>query len=100
MSPLNRDRHRKKLQDLLSRANDEAFFEMVWAIDALQSGRADVASRYISFPREAVTADMGSSLKIHKWDMETLIGQLLATPKSRAHDGRNKVLNCNLFGAG
>jgi hypothetical protein len=77
MSLLNRNRYRKKLQELLARASDEAFFQMVWAIDALQSGRETLAARHIQFPAAAATSDLNSKLAIHKWDLETLIVQLL-----------------------
>src|SRR5258708_24951428 len=98
MSLMNRDRYRKKLQDFLSRAPDEAFFEMVWAIDAVQSDRSDIAARYLRFPAEAATTDIDSKLAIRKWDLETLIGQLLITPKREWRtNGPNRITNCSLF---
>jgi hypothetical protein len=100
MSLLNRDRYRKKLQDLLERAEDEAFFEMVWAINALQSGRVQPASRLIKFPAEAATSEFSSRFSIHRWELETLIGQLLITPKISRRAGPNRITNCRLFAAG
>jgi hypothetical protein len=100
MSLMNRDRYRKKLRELLSLANDENFLRMVWAIDALQSERVTAASRCIRFPTEATASDLTSKFKIHKWELETLVGQLLTTPKSIARDGRNRILNCTEFGTG
>jgi len=100
MSRLNRDRYRKKLHKLLSRSNVEKFVQMVWAIDALQSGRAEAASRCIRFPAEAATDDITSKFAVHKWDLETLVCQLLITPKDRLREGRNRHTNCSLFNAG
>ena len=101
MSLMNRDRYRKKMRDLLSRSPDEDFFEMVWAIDALQSDRSDIAARYLQFPAEAATTDLDSKLAIRKWDLETLIGQLLVTPKrERRANGPNRITNCRLFHTG
>ena len=100
MSFFNRDRYRKKLQELLSRADDEAFFQMIWAIDALQSDRVDAAARYIQFPAAAATSDLDLQFAIHKWDMETLIVQLLVTPKSKPREGPQRFTNCALFRAG
>ena len=100
MSLLNRNRYRKKLRELLSIADDEAFFQMVWAIDALQSGRADAAAHCIRFPQEAATSDMSSRFAVYKWDLETLIGQLLITPKSKRRNSSIPLLNCTRFAAG
>jgi hypothetical protein len=96
----NRDRYRKKLQELLSIADDEAFFEMIWAIDALQSERVEAASRCIRFPPEAATSEMASHFRIYKWELETLINQLLITPKAPPRSDRNRILDCRKFAAG
>ncbi|MBV9064944.1 MAG: hypothetical protein JO004_04150 [Methylobacteriaceae bacterium] len=100
MSRLQRERHRKKLHELLSKADDEGFCEMVWAIDALQSDRVEAAKPFIEFPPEAATSEIGSDSLIHKWELETLISQLLITPKKRLREDRNVFLNCKLFSAG
>lgn len=101
MSIVNRDRFRKKLKSLLEVADDESFFQLVWAIDALQSDRVDFAAKYIEYPKEAAGAKLGSKYSIQEWDLETLIGQLLTTPKRKIIEGRrNRVLNCSQFGAG
>jgi hypothetical protein len=77
MSTFNRDRYRKKLKSLLSKAEDEAFFQMVWALDAIQSNRAKVAQPYFNFPQEAVDPKIDSQYAVHKWDLESLVGRLL-----------------------
>jgi len=97
MSRVSRDYHRKKLNDLLSHADDEAFFQMVWAVDALQSGREQQAARYLRYPPAAVTDHVASEHAVHPWDLETLVGQLLITPKSPKLPGPNRMLNCTQF---
>jgi hypothetical protein len=99
MSRLKRDLYRKKLQEVLARADDESFFQMVWAIDALQSGRAEVASQYLRFPPEAANSDITSKYAMHKWELETLIGVLLTTPKYTLRGGLNRLTDCTHWDA-
>ncbi|AMN45042.1 hypothetical protein [Rhodoplanes sp. Z2-YC6860] len=89
----------KKLHSLLSKADDFAFLKMVWAIDALQSGRAHYARQHITFPAEAANAVPGDKFSIHRWELETILIQLFLVPKTPRRDGRNQILNCAVFGA-
>jgi len=73
---------------------------MIWAIFALQSGRSEAAARYLRFPAEAAVSDMGSTYAIRKWELETLIAQLLITPKFKVRRGPNRMANCGLFRTG
>jgi hypothetical protein len=94
------DLHRRKLSGLLGTADDEAFLIMCWASDALQSGGAKVAERFLKFPTEAATRDMSSPYFIHKWNIETLVNELLSTPKTRQKPGRRfRTLDCRNFNA-
>lgn len=86
-----------RLKRLLSRANDEDFFALVWGLDALQSGREDLAARILEFPLEAATSDPGAPLAIHRWELESLMGQLLVTEKAPVLLGLNRQLNCRTF---
>jgi hypothetical protein len=100
-SARRRDRYRRKLTELLSKSDDESFFHMVWAIDALRSGRAEAASRCIGYPPEAAGAKIGSQFAMHPWELETLVGQLLTTPKLTARDAAlNWPTNCMQFDTG
>lgn len=100
MSILRRDIYRKKLTSLLQAADDEEFFVMVWAAHAIQTGRAVHARRFLEFPREAVTTDLSSDFAVHPWRCETLLNEVLATPKSAIIPGRpNRRLNCKTFKA-
>lgn len=88
-----------KLDALLSYSDDDAFLQMIWAVDALQSDRVEAARKYIAFPPEAANSDMGSPLAVHKWELETLVNRLMLTPKAKPHPGRNRITNCNIFAA-
>jgi hypothetical protein len=99
LNSLNRHRYRKKLTKTLSKADDEAFCQLVWSVDALQSDRVGPASRYLRYPQEAATSDPTSRYAVFKWDLESLINQLLITPKLPIRPGLNRVLNCESFEA-
>jgi hypothetical protein len=97
VSLLQRDRYRKKLDKAVSRASDEDFVQMVWAIDALQSERAAAAVKCLNLPAEAETSEISSKYAIHKWELETLLGELLVTPKAAVGDGKNRTMDCELL---
>src|SRR4051794_8299679 len=99
MSRLKRDIKGKKLRNLLGRADDEAFLQMMWAVDALQSERLDPARKHIQFPASAAASDIGAQSAIHSWELETLVSQLLLTGKLKLGAGKNRFLNCSQFAA-
>lgn len=82
MSRVARDIYRKRLRHALAITGDEAFLQMTWALDALQTGREDLAARTLRFPEAAATKDIASPYAIHAWELETLVNQLLLTPKA------------------
>lgn len=94
---LRRNRHRKKLRNLLSKADNEAFLQLIWSVDALQSERAAVASKHLLYPPGAATADIDAKLAIRKWELETLVGELLISPKAKPSEGKNRILDCSKF---
>jgi hypothetical protein len=98
MSMLKRNRFRKKLKKLLSKAFDEQFIQMIWAVNALQSDRIGAASKYLTFPKEAATSAIDSKFAIHKWELETLVSQLLTIPKNFKPETRSRIANCQLWG--
>lgn len=98
MSRANRDLKRKKLLDLLSRADDEAFVRLVWSVNALQSGREDAAAPLLKFPSQAAATEIASPYAIREWELETLTTLLLTTPKYELRDGLNKLPDCAQFG--
>ena len=94
--------HRKQLVKMFARANDAAFLQMIWATDALQSGREAAAKPYFStYPPEAAAKSSlpPSRFSIHRWEFETLIVQLFLSPKELPREQGNLVLDCSKFEA-
>ena len=93
--------HLKQLLKMFARANDAAFLQMIWAVDALQSGREAEAKPYIStYPQEAAAgSSIESPLGIHRWELETLIVQLFLAPKELPRNQGNLILECSKFEA-
>jgi hypothetical protein len=62
--------HLKQLLKMFARANDTAFLQMIWAVDALQSGREAVAKPYLSTypPEAAANSSIQSPFGIHRWE--------------------------------
>jgi hypothetical protein len=91
--------HLQQLLKMFARANDAAFLQMIWAVDALQSGREAVAKPYLStYPAEAATeSSLKSQLGIHRWELETLIVQLFLVPKELPREQGNLLLDCSKF---
>ncbi len=78
MSALKHDLALKRLRKLLSIAQDEQFFLLIWAIDAIQSENESEKTRAImTYPQEAVKTDFRSRFFVHKWKMETLLNEIL-----------------------
>src|SRR5262245_58580968 len=90
----------KQLLKMFARAQDAAFLQMIWAVDALQSGREAAAKPYFSTypPQAAVESSVPPSpFSIHRWELETLIVQLLLVPKELPREQGNLVLDCSKF---
>jgi len=83
-SPAKVAYHLKQLRKLFPRAGDREFLQMVWAIDALRSGRSEAAARLLTFPPQAADQSIGARFAVHQWELETLLIQLfLLTRKTR-----------------
>lgn len=96
-----RELYRKKLDRYLELASDEAFIQLIWAADAIQTDQPDAASRYLrNVPPEAVTKDMNSKLALYKWELETLVNELLVVPKRQKQLRRQwRELDCSRYDA-
>jgi hypothetical protein len=70
---------------------------MVWAIDALHSGRPEAAARLLTFPRQAIDQSIGSRFAVHRWELETLLIQLFLTPKEDPQPDTTPVFDCSKF---
>lgn len=97
MSRAARDLHRGRLIRLLSQADDEGFCRLVWAIDALQSGREGAVRGVIEYGPEAVTNEIINRFYVQKWALETLVNELLVHPKAIPRVGLNWRLNTEAF---
>jgi hypothetical protein len=98
VSLVRRNLYKGKVTDLLAKADDEAFFIMVWATHAIQTERSDKARPFLTFPQKAVTDDLASEFAVHPWKLETILNELLAIRKSKLLPNRpNRYLDCRQF---
>lgn len=98
MGKLGRDIYRRKLERLLSQSEDEKMIALVSAVVAVQSGNVSALAAVHDLPREAVGAELGSPYHIPLWSLETLVNELLATPKRKAPvSGRTRFLKADIF---
>lgn len=73
---------RTQLSTRLSAADDVAFLRMLWTLNALQTGRAGEAGRFLDgYPPDAATEGILGPRAIYPWELETLANELLTTPK-------------------
>ena len=97
VSPLTRRKQlpqlRAALSSRLSLADDEGFVAMIWALNALQTGRSQVALPFFeAVPEGAATEGILGPHAIYPWELETLGNELLSTPKDpvyRTFNSRN-----------
>lgn len=76
--------------------------ELLWATHALQSDRVGAARAVLgsSFQPEAATTDIPSQFAIYKWELETLVNELLTIPKQPVkRGGTEKNTSCRSFTA-
>ena len=100
MARFNRDRFRRKLDNTLNRAEDEAFQVLIWAVDRLQSGDLGQARRFLHFPPQVVGGHLGDRYFIPPWEMETLLNERLTLPPLQLKpNAPNRVMNCREFNA-
>src|SRR5262245_25769964 len=64
-SPAKGAYHQKQLRKLFPRAGDKQILQMMWAVDALGSGRAHAAAKLLDLPRAALEQAPGSPYSIH-----------------------------------
>lgn len=65
---------------------------MIWTLNALQTGRAEAADRFLNgFPPEAATAGILGPHAIYPWELETLVNEFLIAQGNlyRTFDCRN-----------
>jgi len=98
MTRLGRDTYRRKLERTLSQSLDEPMIGLISAVVGIQGGYDAPLSAVRDLPPEAIGAKLGSPYHIPLWSMETLVNELLATPKVRDQGiGRTRLLRTDLF---
>jgi hypothetical protein len=69
---------RQKLRRLLGSADEVAFLRMIWTLNALQTGRADVARRFLGpIPSDAEIEGILGPQAVYPWELETLVNEFL-----------------------
>lgn len=93
--------YRKRLDWLLGSANDEAFVQLIWAMNLIQGENPAAGLPYVSgVPEGAISGDISNPYFIYKWELETVLNWLLRTRKRRAPgQGRFHVLDCRKYNA-
>lgn len=88
---------RKRYFKWLERADDADCLTMIWAVRTLQSGKANVAQRYIAFPKEAAMDGILGDHAVYPWELETFVTSLLTTEKDKPRQGRHHRSDCTTF---
>lgn len=80
---------KNKLKKCLKRTRLRDLLIQVWSVENLRRGTPEVASRFLRFPRDAVSANPGTPYFIAPWTLETLINEALvnqsASPNTRRY---------------
>ncbi len=98
MGKLGRDVRRRRLRRHLSQSFDEPMISLISAVVAVQSGNANALKAVSDLPLEAVGTELGSKFHIPLWSLETLVNELLATPKRQGFEiGRYRFLDPTRF---
>jgi len=94
LSTLKLDRARTRFRKAMSIAPQERFLLMLWAVEALRSGRPDLARRFIQFTPEQEKQAVGDTYAIFPWELESLAIQSLLTPRQTV----GRLYRCEDFG--
>jgi hypothetical protein len=94
LSTLKLDRARTRFRKALSIAPQERFLLMLWAVEALRSGRPDIAKQFIQFTPDQAKQAVGDTYAIFPWELETLAIQSLTAPRQVA----GRFYRCEDFG--
>lgn len=98
MGRIGRDVYRRKLERLLSQGVDEAIVSLIATVVAVQAGNRNALHAIPDMPTEALGSKLGSAHFIAPWTLETLVNELLATPKRKGFDaGRTRTIDAGHF---
>jgi hypothetical protein len=82
MSGRVREFYREKLRDLLCHTDPDELCQAYCAAFSLYEGETALASRqFRNFPQEATSATLGSPVRFHDWEAETVVNEAFALPK-------------------
>lgn len=80
---------KNKLKKCLKRTRLRDLLIQVWSVENVRRGTPEGASRFLRFPRDAVSANPGDPYFIAPWTLETLVNEALvhqsATPITRRY---------------
>jgi hypothetical protein len=68
---------RNKLKNLLKKTRLRDLLILIWSVENVRSGNPKVAQRFLSFPKDAVSAKPGDGYFVAPWTLETLINEAL-----------------------
>lgn len=97
-SQFRRAHYLKRLRTLLSETATEDLLLSMWHLRQLQSGRSEKNLFFKSLPRDAITTDIGASLYLHPWTLETLANLKIMNPYA-SKMGRERKLDVRHFDA-
>jgi len=98
MGTIGRDVYRRKLERYLAHSLDEPIIALVSALVAILGGDPGPLHIMPDLSPEAVGAELGSPYHIAPWTLETLVNELLATPKAEGLGlGCTRVLRHDSF---
>jgi len=86
-----------RLLTMLSHTEDPDTLTMLWAVHALQNGRAAAARKHLNFPPQANTSNLDSPFAVFPWDIETLVTLMMNTPKSVSPPWMMRPMNVRQF---
>ncbi|CAN7680652.1 hypothetical protein LJR235_005376 [Pararhizobium sp. LjRoot235] len=85
------------LKSMLSHTDDLRLLRMFWAIHALQGRKHQRADKFLDYPPQAESPGIGSKFAVYPWDLETLIGLTLTTPKAFVPPWRQHPVDTKQF---
>lgn len=89
---------RRKLERHLNRVHDEPMIGLIGAVSVMLGGHSGPLGLVPDFPREGVGAELPSRYYIPPWTLETLVNELLATPKAKGFEaGGTRIVRHDRF---
>lgn len=99
MTRFRLERAKSRLKQLLQRSDEEAFLQMIWAVNLLQGGEPDTARKFIRAPADAAAAKIGDRYFAYKWILEDLVNDRISVRQIPRKEGPNRRLDCTNYDA-